>query len=391
MEKTHVFAFPLRIPSPVDFVGAFGKISSNKFDREMANKLTNARDGVIRANTETMFEKSSGYLGLLMGLIEGVNSSENAPLLKAQESKLQFAVSYKWNTSLLKKETIEKANSQLELYCVVYNMAVTHLQSIGKKHQDNITVFLEAAGIFEYLEGINEINEGDISPEISSILKSICLALAEESLCFMCLENDEKHESMAKVMRDAWSKYDAMAKDVEMFPDLSLFVQFKRDWCEMLSILFSSIYYNKKDENGNCLALLAYLKKQSIRLKESSLKYKKVSEEMKWFNEKLEYYTIKYQKQNDLVYHHKIPDQLPDILSAKKFGKIKPFSMVPISSDWTSDVYNKFNCEKIETEPVKPHAIQTETKESSKEGSSDSKENEKDKEPKDRSCKCEIQ
>jgi hypothetical protein len=325
--------------------------------------------------------------------------TEEVPLLSStshanKSSKLKESVLFTWSSSLLdKSKKTPLADSSYELYCVLFNMAVSHLMSCRQgQNESNVTTCLETAGIFEYLETtLGEVNSDDISSEITGYLKKLCVSLAEESVSFLCLEQEEKFESMARVMRDSaknyeslWSTFNSRFQNMK---DFTLYLKYKAVSCDILSVLFSAVYYNKTDENGNGLALLDFCTKQMPRLKEVyeqySKKCKTVSIHNSWIVEKLEYYQGKFKKQNDLVYHQKVPDILPEILSEKPFGKIKQFTMVPVSKEWTREVYEKYSCEPV----VVPQG------DSIQKGgnSSENKDDEKEVKSTQKCCQCQIQ
>jgi hypothetical protein len=283
-----VFTFPLRISTSIDFSSAFTKSSrKNTHDSEMSNKLQNARDTMIKSfGNENFIEKTTEYLSLFQGLVQSPieetseRLTEEVPLLSStshanKSSKLKESVLFTWSSSLLdKSKKTPLADSSYELYCVLFNMAVSHLMSCRQgQNESNVTTCLETAGIFEYLETtLGEVNSDDISSEITGYLKKLCVSLAEESVSFLCLEQEEKFESMARVMRDSaknyeslWSTFNSRFQNMK---DFTLYLKYKAVSCDILSVLFSAVYYNKTDENGNGLALLDFCTKQMPRLKE---------------------------------------------------------------------------------------------------------------------------
>jgi hypothetical protein len=123
-------------------------------------------------------------------------------------------------------------------------------------------------------------------------------------------------------------------------------------------LVFSGICYNEKDENGNALAYLSEAKKQFEDFKKLSKIQKKdsIEKQVEWLEKFIKRNFDKFEQQNKLVYHDKIPDVLPGLIPERNVGQVNPFQFPNASSKWTFEIYDSLNLlnykieERIETE-----------------------------------------
>lgn len=216
-----------------------------------------------------------------------------------------------------------------------------------------IKTLLQCAGIFEYMESLTDLQEiHDVSTKLSSALKLLCVSLAEEYVVGMCYEKDDKHERMAQVSRDAMNNYQkiaSMIKSMDLLNSFKCFINYKASHCEMISFLFSAIFYNKTDENGKAIAMMKHCKSKYDEHKKVAKTYlaeitekKDVEYQLEWLSASIDRYLSKFNKDNDLVYHQKVPDQVPEPCKEKSFGKIEKFQLPPVSDDWKKEKFEEF-------------------------------------------------
>jgi membrane-associated HD superfamily phosphohydrolase len=150
-----------------------------------------------------------------------------------------------------------------------------------------------------------------------------------------------------------------MLKSSEILMDLKIFVTYKKRYYDLLGLVFSGICYNEKDENGNALAYLNEAKKQFEDFKKLSKIQKKeaIEKQVEWIEKFIKKNFDKFEQQNKLVYHDKIPDVLPGLISERNVGQVHPFQYPNASSKWTFEIYDSLNLpnykmenEKIESE-----------------------------------------
>lgn len=223
----------------------------------------------------------------------------------------------------------------------------------GTEIPSKIKTLLQCAGIFEYLETLNDLQEiQDVSVKLSSALKLICQSQSEEFVISMCYEKDDKHERMAQVARDAMKNYQKIAsliKSIDVLNSFKCYVNYKASYCEMLSLLFSGIFYNKSDENGKAIAMVKHCKSKIDEHKKVTKCYlaeltdkKDVEYQLEWLTATIDRYLSKFNKENDLVYHQKVPDQVPEPCDEKAFGKIEKFQLMPVSEEWKKEIFDGF-------------------------------------------------
>ena len=164
----------------------------------------------------------------------------------------------------------------------------------------------------------------------------------------MGYDKEEKYEKFSGIVVELSKNYQEIVfllKNIEEIEDLKIYISYKKKFFDLLSILFSSVYYNEIEENGNALSLLYEGQKQFSDFQKLSKlqKNESIDKQVKWIDRFIKKYIDKFEQQNKLVYHQKIPNEKPKLISEKTIGKPLEFKFPNASSIWTCEFYDSLN------------------------------------------------
>jgi hypothetical protein len=125
---------------------------------------------------------------------------------------------------------------------------------------------------------------------------------------------------------------------------------------EALTYLYTGYSLNKKDKNGEAIKCVQHAKTFIDECKKYSSNYSKgisskskesLNTQLKWLSSFQSILEDKFLKQNQMVYHDKIPENVPEPLPAQSIGEPKLFEMPKAHELWTQQTYDKFVVEEV--------------------------------------------
>jgi hypothetical protein len=191
----------------------------------------------------------------------------------------------------------------------------------------------------------------------SAVMRQIVKAEVQELGTYSAIEKDDKHELVAKLSRGTYEAYKVPFNAISSEKDASAmqykqFLELKNVTWEALANVYGGVYFNHDQRNGEALALVRHAKKSVQQVEKVCTQYQKNNKSQKDVAKEQHDFLVyccnrfdeKFGKENSMVYHHKIPDQVPDLpLPAQTIGKPTPFEFPKAHELWTGDVYASFN------------------------------------------------
>jgi hypothetical protein len=213
---------PLRIPKPLDFSSFVNDSKLNSILENLNSERKSLQNCYELKHFQEVETHTLEYLSNFYGFIfpvtnkksdvkksekvlvsEGgeatplLNSNSNSynsnPKTTEKYSKHSQVFPFSWKTSLLKKnQEVLVPQTIYELYCVLYNLAISNWNSLPKDKKGAFQSLLSIAGIFEYLETLfDQLKEShDINENLTKSLKLLCLCEAKEVLNFIINSKD---------------------------------------------------------------------------------------------------------------------------------------------------------------------------------------------------------
>jgi hypothetical protein len=187
-------------------------------------------------------------------------------------------------------------------------------------------------------------------------MKLITKAQVQELATYTAIEKEDKHELVAKLSRGTYDAYKNAQSVLGSERDASVttykqFLELKELVWEALMHIYAGCYMNQEQQNGEALAFVRYGKKMLPQVEKSSNVYQKNNSTKDVTKEQYNFVVFcanrfdeKYTKENTMVYHSKVPDQVPELpVEAQSIGKAVAFEYPKAHQLWTADVYDKFN------------------------------------------------
>eukprot|EP01080_Neovahlkampfia_damariscottae_P008437 gene8437-263_t len=379
----------LRTTKMIDFTTFDLENKANSLLKQMEEARATLQQFYLQKEYEKIEKKTEEYLSLFYGFFFPVETikknveekivrekilvseggeqfKESTPLLSSNSyrsnndeidinqekySKYRWTFPFKWSSSLSTSEVeIMQSDSLYEVYCILYNYAIAIWNLLPKDKKSSFKGFLKIAGIFEFLENLfDELTEKeDIKKSITTSLKLISLCEAKEIAVEIGYEKEENFEKFSGIVVELSNNYQeiiTLLKNIDGIKELNVHVSYKKKYFDLLSILFSGICYNETQENGNALSLLYEGKKQFDDFQKLSKLQENdnIQKQVKWLDRFIKKYIDKFEQQNKLVFHDKIPDNQPSLMSCKTIGKPMQFEFPKANSAWKSDFYEYLN------------------------------------------------
>jgi hypothetical protein len=201
---------PLRIPKLLDFSSFVNESKLNSILENMNSERKSLEKCYELNHFQEVESHTIEYLSSIYGFVFPVankksdvkksekvlvsEGGEATPLLNSNSnsynsentekySKHSQVFPFSWKTSLLKKnQDVLVPHSLYELYCILYNLAISNWNSLPKDKKGAFQSLLSIAGIFEYLETLfDQLKEThDINENLVKSLKLLCLCEAKE-------------------------------------------------------------------------------------------------------------------------------------------------------------------------------------------------------------------
>lgn len=366
---------PFKATGPVSF--DLKGIASDRTSQKICSDTRTARTYLLDVITDpnqdvaTMDSASNGYLSLLHGFISTVDGSEG-------ESKLRYAIKFKWTNSLLGNSVLVQQDSVYELCCMMINVALwytKHASTIAGK--DDISMeeakdihkcLKKAAGIFQQVKNEKgmllekKFDSGvDLDDRVLSAYVQQSTAEAQEVTVARAIELKHAPSLISALANETAKLFQSALISLQSI-DHTFFQKWKK-YLEVKYFIYLAYAYTYMGES-----LLAQdIGGKAVRsLKEAHTSFEKAETLCKEYSaakgpghsakpEKHLFFRKlgplvtrvleKAERENGFIYHEKVPELAPELELKATYGLVKPeeFSLPSMHALWTADVYNSFD------------------------------------------------
>ncbi|CAC5360809.1 BRO1 domain-containing protein BROX [Mytilus coruscus] len=330
-------------------------VSTDEKTRRIFNELRQTRNKLLELLPDPNHDKSSidkattDYFSLLLGLIQPFDEGEN---------KLRKALKFKWTNSLLGNVTQEQWDTAFEAAHMAINVALwytKHAAKLAAKETPDMeeakevhTCLRVAAGIFTYakdelvgkLAGNSTDNAVDTEGRIMEAYINQCTAEAQEVTIARAIELKHQPSLVAALAYETAQMYQR-ADDALNSLDEKIVGKWRK-YFQLKSAFYTSTAYSYNGE-----ALLAEDKcgegnKGPTRGSEIISESRTI---MQGFGPILKRTLEKCERENGMIYHHKVPYDPPQLELKATYGLVSPeeFKSIALSPLWTKDVYEKMD------------------------------------------------
>ncbi|KAL9655104.1 hypothetical protein ABK040_008885 [Willaertia magna] len=327
-------------------------------------------------NTTQLIGNNSGEATLIRETEKELVKEEIEHETTKPLSSLQHLCVYQWWSNLNELQptlssSLEFNDSVFEALMMLSTMAITLTIEAQKRitidKKAAMKLVLKASSIWEYCsEELCRILKPfqplpfllSNNSNMCKMMQMISKAQAQEIGIFLLLDKGiENIESIGKLSRFVYKKYIKSIRFIKNEKECKVkaYLLFKIKYYDVMSHMYSAIYYNKKDENGMAIRLVdeALKKFESITkiLVKELLKYvfesqekELIEKQVSFLNSELKRYQEKYAKENSFVYHQTVPESVPELLVSKDILKIQSFAFPEPHEGWRNPntVYKKF-------------------------------------------------
>ncbi|XP_014216565.1 BRO1 domain-containing protein BROX-like [Copidosoma floridanum] len=327
-------------------------------------------------NTSTSVEPAFvSYLALLYGFIWEVDAGEdnNEPIGRPNPSKLRNALVFKWTQTLLGPGTVSFADSIYEAANMSINLGLwfmKHAAMIASKNDITMneakevhSMLRRAAGIFTFVqtEFLPQLSNppplgSDLDPRVINAYVNQCTAEAQEVTVARAVELKHNSNLISALANETSKLFMDAANTLRPFkPEIS------GQWIkylELKSMFYQSCAYNYCGENllsmDKCGEAIRALKESEACLTKAKTLcqeygktngpaprikpdqhavFKRLAPLVKRTLEKCE-------RENSLIYHHSVPQELPALDTKATYGLVSPinFQMPAPNSLWNLDI-----------------------------------------------------
>ncbi|GMM51008.1 Bro1 protein [Starmerella bacillaris] len=222
-----------------------------------------------------------------------------------------FKTQFAWY-NLYEDELVTQSSSAFEKACILYNLAacLSHLGSEAQSAGDNKSAyhdFCSAAGIFDFIsENFLHPASVDLQSETLICLRKLMLAQAQHCFFLKAQESKSAAGLVAKLAASAVGLYRDVLESLEKLYDENYwgekenlrYLEKSINDLHAASMLFEAQNYESQLKYGNCIALLKEAKK-----------YISDKREVQDLNQRIKV----LDRDNDLIYHERIPACPPEI------------------------------------------------------------------------------
>lgn len=365
---------PLKATSNLTF--ELRGVSTDEKTRRIFNELRQTRNKLLELLPDPNHDKSTiekattDYFSLLLGLIQPFDEGEN---------KLRKALKFKWTNSLLGNVTQEQWDTAFEAAHMAINVALwytKHAAKLAAKETPDMeeakevhTCLRVAAGIFTYakdelvgkLAGNSTDNAVDTEGRVMEAYINQCTAEAQEVTIARAIELKHQASLVAALAFETSQLYQRANDALNSLDDK--IVGKWRKYFQLKSAFYTSTAYSYNGE-----ALLAEDKcGEAIRGLQEGVKLYEKAEQLckeyasakglgtfarplnhiffRKFGPILKRTLEKCDRENGMIYHHKVPYDPPQLELKATYGLVSPeaFKSIALSPLWTKDVYEKMD------------------------------------------------
>ncbi|XP_064600582.1 BRO1 domain-containing protein BROX-like [Liolophura sinensis] len=365
---------PLKATTPLTF--ELRGVSTNEKTRKIFSDLRQHRNKLLEYLTDPNHDAHSiettinDYAALLQGLY--------MPFGDEPENKLRRIIKFRWTDSLLGNATREAEDAVFEHVSMLINVALwytKHAAKIAAKEEPNMEEAKEvhkclrtASGIFTYVktELVPKLAESvdsavDTDSRILDAYINQCTAEAQEVTLARAMELKHSASLVAALAYETSQIYrradDALASlDAKTVGKWKKYCALKADFYMSYAYSFHGEALLAEDKCGEairCLQESVKLYDQASRLAQeygtqkgpgtsarplNHIFFRRLRPIVKRTLEKCE-------RENGLIYHHKVPFDPPQLDLKPTYGLVSPveFQPVPLSPLWSIDVYKKMD------------------------------------------------
>ncbi|XP_014669776.1 PREDICTED: BRO1 domain-containing protein BROX-like [Priapulus caudatus] len=328
----------------------------------------------------------TGYLSLLEGFI---TASDGA----GGESKLRYAVNFKWTNSMLGLSVVEQQDAIFDFCCILVNIGLwytKHAAVVAGKDgismdeaKDVHKCLRKAAGVFQLVkdEKGKLLQQEMVTAPGADLDSRILDAYMHQSVA----EAQEVTVARAIELKHAASLTSALANETSkifqsalvslqtledpVFGKWKIYLQLKHAIYQAYAYTYMGENLLAQDQGGSAVSAM----KQALKWYESSellckeyaaakgpglsakpeshLFFRRLGPLVRRILEKAE-------RENGFIYHQNVPEEPPELELKATYGLAKPeeFSLSKISSEWTPAVYSAFDLSRGMKEDAKKSA-----------------------------------
>ncbi|BFZ06266.1 hypothetical protein BsWGS_09305 [Bradybaena similaris] len=354
-----LLAVPLKKTYELDFTKPLKTFIQNTFTQAnpedynpALNELNKLRAAVITKSVD----KHESALEVLYRYYDQLVAIEN----KLPIAENQIRVQFKWRDAfdegsfLSGKRNLAIASAAYEKVCVLFNIAALQSQVAAVQNHDSndglkltVKLFQQACGIFGHLKDIvlSHVRQDptpDINPDTLSALAALMLAQAQESIYRKATQDKMKEAMIAKLAYQTSELYSDAAKLMQLGSIRELW---PKDWIPILLMkqmafhglaeLYQSCVSQQSKSYGEEIARLQHAKELLISSQNRGGALFSFRQELSRVERALE----SAQKDNNFIYHDKIPDQK----SLQPIGKAVVAKATPLSQPMSAKFIDLFD------------------------------------------------
>ncbi|CAH1990718.1 unnamed protein product [Acanthoscelides obtectus] len=360
-----LLSVPLKKPSDVDIVKPLKNLIQSRYSTaDKPEDCSEAINEFAKMRTNALwkaFEKYESSLDLIYGYYDQIVALES----KIPPNELQ--VPFKWKDAFDKgnifgsKMSLTIPSLSYEKVCVLFNIAALQSGVAAAQSVDNddglklaAKLLQQAAGIFNYLKStvmlsIQQDPTPDLNPDTLGALSQLMIAQAQQMFVHKAIHDSMKDSVIAKL---ASACEDLYSECLKTFQRENLKHIWDRDWLSMISAkqaafgaiaeLYQSMVCKASKSIGE---EISRLQRASELFKAATSRCgKSLFEDLAL---KAERNLAEAKKDNDFIYHERIPD----IKAVDPIGKAQPAKVLQVAYPMTSNFKDLFT----ELVPVAVH------------------------------------
>lgn len=330
------------------------------------------------SNPEDVDVLFTDYLSLIIGFTFGPDE------LHSDRSKLRHSIRFKWTHTLLGSQPIVMQDSLYEVismsqeYALWLTKYASYVCSKGEYNQEDAkkahTALRKAAGIFEEMDIVyagqlldqpGRKPNSELDSKVCSAYQLQWISEAQEITIFRAIELNHSKSLISSIAYETSRSFLAAADIVKSLdsPKWLKYLMFKSLFYETHAWTHHAENLLSLDKCGDALRVMQEAKKVLDSTLLASKEYEKLKGKGVKLRENIFFRRLqplvdriqeKCQRENMLLFHHKISDDLVPLEGRPSHGlavKIK-FDVPPVNPLWTLDAYNSFKL--VPFEPNKP-------------------------------------
>ncbi|XP_049821414.1 programmed cell death 6-interacting protein isoform X2 [Aethina tumida] len=340
-----LLSVPLKKPSEVDLVKPLKNLIQSRYSTadkpedysDAINELSKQRNTAIWK----VFEKYESSLEIIYGYYDQIVALESK--IPAQELQVPF----KWKDAFDKgsifgsRISLTVSSLSYEKVCVLFNIAALQSAVAAQQSIENddglklaVKLLQLSSGIFQHLKNhvmllIQQDPTPDLNPDTLGALSSLMLAQAQEMFVHKAIHDNMKDSIVAKL---ASACEDLYAECLKTFQRENLKSIWEKDWVPMIAgkqAGFSAIaefYQSLICKNEKLIGEEISRLTRSVELFKAAQQRSGRPNLFEELCDKAERNLTSAKKDNDFIYHERIPD----IKSVEPIGKAQPAKALPV-------------------------------------------------------------